>query len=187
MKKTLGRVGASISAVALLAGGLVGVATPAVADRASGDDGTTLTGEDYSCDGTKQRLKDHPDKTKAALKAEVLADTKVKCPNFQGHFVLEKNGFGGPSVIGYGHLKDGQSFEDALAELNRRAIDISLVGHPSGLVRKGFGILRISKDTVQCPTCSSAPARHVCRVRTSAGVPMRGSSLWFFSQKWIKI
>ena len=102
MKKTLGRFGGTISAVALLAGGLVGVATPAVAD---GPDG-----EYFSCSGTKQKIGNRDPED---VRAEVLASTKVKC-NFEGEFTLDSNGFGGPSVIGYGHLKDGQSLEDAL-------------------------------------------------------------------------
>ena len=103
MKKTLGRLGATISAVALLAGGLVGVATPAVAD---GPDG-----EYFSCSGTKKKIEDRDPEV---VRAEVLADTKAKCPNWEGYFTMDSDSFGSPSVIGYGHLKDGQSLEDSL-------------------------------------------------------------------------
>ena len=57
MKKTLGRVGASISAVALLAGGLVGVAGPA-----NGDDGEIKCSTFYSSIDTQE--------TKELAKAE---------------------------------------------------------------------------------------------------------------------
>ena len=98
MKRTLGRVGATISAVALLAGGLVGVATPAVAD----DRGS------FACNGSK-----------SDTKAEAIAAAQQKCPNWTGYHDGEASS--GKGYIGYGYLKEGQSLESSLCDPGTQA------------------------------------------------------------------